>query len=76
MRTNGGDEPLALRPRAAAEMLGISARFLWDLTQRGDVPCVRLGSGKRRAVLYPVSLLRDWLAAQGPASSISEGENR
>jgi excisionase family DNA binding protein len=74
MRTNGGDEPLALRPRAAAEMLGISVRFLWDLTQRGEVPCVRLGNGRRRAVLYPVKSLREWLASQGPASSTSEGE--
>lgn len=76
MRTNSGDEPLALRSRAAAEMLGISARFLWDLTQRGDVPCVRLGSGRRQTILYPVSLLREWLASQGSSASSSEEEGR
>jgi excisionase family DNA binding protein len=65
---------LALRPREAAEVLGISERFLWDLTRTGVVPCVRLGKGKRQAVLYPVSTLHEWLASQGPAVSSSEGE--
>jgi predicted DNA-binding transcriptional regulator AlpA len=57
--------PLALRPREAAQSLGISARTLWGLTApRGPIPCVRLGSGKRRTVLYPTAELEAWLRRQ------------
>ena len=48
---------LALRPREAAQALGISPRFLWTLTNQGDVPHLRLG----RTVVYPVDALRKWL---------------
>lgn len=65
---NGVDQstgPLALRPRDAAKALGISPRTLWSLTQpRGPIPCLRVGHGKRQAVLYPVEALRGWLAQQ------------
>jgi excisionase family DNA binding protein len=59
--------PLALRPRQAAETLGISARHLWQLTHDGLIPCVRVGSGRRKTVLYPTESLRAWLnaASQG-----------
>ena len=53
---------LALRPREAAKALGISPRHLWQLTQDGEIPCVRLGSGTRKTVLYPVAQLQAWLA--------------
>ena len=53
--------PLALRPREAAKALSISPRLLWQLTQDGRIPCVRVGSGKRRAVLYPLAVLQTWL---------------
>jgi excisionase family DNA binding protein len=56
-----GPNPLALRPREAAKMLGISPRFLWQLTDDGVIPCARLGSGKRQAVLYSVAELTKWL---------------
>ena len=62
--------PLALRPREAAKRLRISERLLWQLTHDGHIPCVRIGTGKRRSVLYPVSLLEQWLreqAAEGGA---------
>lgn len=52
---------LALRPGEAAESLGISPRLLWQLTKDGEIPCVRTGSGKRSAVLYPIDSLRSWL---------------
>ena len=39
--------PLALRPREAAKALGISARHLWQLTNDGHIPCVRVGSARR-----------------------------
>lgn len=49
---------LALRPRDAARALGISERCLWSLTQRGEVPHVKIGG---RLVLYPRAALIDWL---------------
>lgn len=52
--------PLSLRSKAAAQALGISARKLWELTNRGEIPCVRVGT----CVLYPVNLLEAWLAEQ------------
>lgn len=56
---------LALRPRDAAKALGISARTLWSLTApRGPIPCLRIGRGKRRTVLYPVADLQAWLSRQ------------
>jgi excisionase family DNA binding protein len=54
---------LALRPREAARLLGVSERFLWSLTKTGAIPCVRLGTGKRRTVRYPVSTINQWLEA-------------
>ena len=56
---------LALRPAEAAKALGISARTLWGLTApRGPIPCIRIGHGKRQTVLYPVTMLDDWMAEQ------------
>ena len=46
---DGGAEAL-LRPREAAEWLGISARNLWTMTQRGDLPAVRFGRSVRYAL--------------------------
>ena len=57
-------ETLALRPRDAAKALGISPRHLWQLTHDGHIPCVRIGSGKRQTVLYPVAELQAWLTRQ------------
>ena len=65
MRTETTQSTLALRPREAAKALGISARTLWGLTApRGPIPCVRVGSGKRRTVLYPTADLQAWLTRQ------------
>lgn len=50
--------PLALRPRDAAAALGIGRRKLWELTNRGEIPCVRVG----RSVIYPVCVIESWLA--------------
>ena len=53
----GDPHRLALRPREAALALGIGARLLWSLTNRGEVPHVRLG----RAVIYPsMSFAAGW----------------
>jgi hypothetical protein len=49
------DSRLALRPKEAAEALGICERKLRQLTPR--LPVVRIGG----VVLYPVQALRRWL---------------
>lgn len=49
---------LALRPREAAQALGVSQRTLWSWTNEGTIPHVRRGG----LVLYPVDVLRQWLA--------------
>ena len=55
-----GPAPHLLTPREAAETLRISDRTLWTLTQRGDVPCVRIG----RSVRYDADDLRQFVARQ------------
>ena len=64
--------PLALRPREAAKSLGISPRLLWQLTKDGHIPCVRIGNGKRRTVLYPLADLQAWLTRQ---AAVGTGES-
>lgn len=64
--------PLALRPRDAAKALGISARLLWQLTKDGQIPCVRVGSGSRKTVLYPLVELQAWLSRE--ATPVKSGE--
>jgi excisionase family DNA binding protein len=59
--------PLAFRPREAAKALGISPRLLWKLTKDREIPCVRVGSGKRQTVLYPLADLQAWLARKAAA---------
>ena len=49
---------LALRPSEAAKALGIGVRLLWELTNAGDVPHLKIG----RCTVYPVAALKDWLA--------------
>ena len=55
---------LALRPREAAKALSISERHLWQLTKDRKIPCLRIGDGKRKTVLYPVEVLQSWLSSQ------------
>jgi excisionase family DNA binding protein len=45
---NGTPEPLLLTAAEAAKLLAIGARTLWTLTDRGEIPVVRIG----RAVRY------------------------
>lgn len=51
-------ERLALRPAEAARALGVSERVVWELTNSGRVPVVRVG---KRCVLLPIDGLREWL---------------
>lgn len=67
---------LALRPRQAAQMLGVSPRTLYTWTKRGLVPHIRVGTGKRKTVLYPVAMLQAWLAAHACREAAEEGGER
>jgi excisionase family DNA binding protein len=58
---------LVLRPREAAKALGVCPRTLATWTKAGKIPVVRVGSGRKSAVLYPVEVLRAWLAEQAAA---------
>ena len=53
---------LALRPKDAAKAIGIGERKLWELTNRGLVPHIRLPDSK--CILYPIDALRSWLTEQ------------
>ena len=53
-------ERLLVKAPQAAEMLAISQRLLWSLTNRGDVPCLRIG----RSVRYDVTDLRSWIESK------------
>lgn len=60
-RTNGVHvEPLLLRPKEAAAFLAISMRKLWELTNRGEVPSLRVG----RSLRYSRPALRAWVDRQ------------
>lgn len=50
-------QPLALNAKQAAKMLGLGKTLLWSLTNRREVPHIRIG----RRVLYPVAALSEWL---------------
>jgi excisionase family DNA binding protein len=50
--------PLALRPREAAAMMGISVSSLTRLTKAGEIPCIKNGN----KVFYRVATLDAWLA--------------
>ena len=69
MNTNPTPIPiLAMRPRQAAEAIGVSERTLWSWTQAGDVPFIKRG----KATLYPVRELTAWLSAQVSPSPATE----
>lgn len=51
---------LLLNAKEAADALAISPRKLWELTNTGDIRCVRIG----KAVRYAVDDLRNFIAAQ------------
>jgi len=60
MAESAGDATprLALRPKEASKALGIGPRLLWSMTNRGEIPHIKLG----KAVLYPVAELERWLS--------------
>jgi excisionase family DNA binding protein len=59
---------MALRPREAAQVLGVSERFVRQILP--ELPRVRLGG----AVVIPTDMLREWLREQaGKEKSRVEG---
>lgn len=61
-------ESLSLRPREAAEAIGVSERTLWTWTKEGIVPHVKIGG----TVLYPIAELRGWLSRKANEGGASE----
>tara|TARA_R110000868_G_scaffold226872_1_gene479571 strand:- start:60782 stop:61012 length:231 start_codon:yes stop_codon:yes gene_type:complete len=60
---------MTLRPREAAEALGVSERTLRSLMRSGEIPFARLD----RAVLIPVSGLEAFIASK---MKIAEGDTQ
>lgn len=60
---------LALRPKEAATALGIGVRKLWELTNTGEIPHVKVGA----CTLYHVNTLNQWLAEQSRSVTKREG---
>ena len=50
-------QKMLLKPGEAALVLSISARKLWDLTDSGNITCVRIG----RSVRYDPMDLKRWI---------------
>jgi len=59
-RKSPGFLPQLLKASEAAQVLAISERLLWSLTNRSEIPCVRIG----RAVRYDPADLRAWIEDQ------------
>lgn len=53
-------EKLAYNAKETASALGISLPTFYELSNRTDFPCIRVG----RRVLVPVDSLRKWLAKE------------
>ena len=53
-------EKLAYNAKEAAATLGISLPTFYELSNRADFPCGRIG----RRVIVPVDSLRAWLAKE------------
>ncbi len=60
--SGGNPQPLAVRPKEAAKLLRISEKTLFNLTKRGELRAVRLGTAKQSGVLYPIAELQRFLA--------------
>ncbi len=56
--TSTGSNRLTLRPREAAEALGVSERTLRELMRTGEIPYAKIS----RAVLIPVQGIEDFIS--------------
>lgn len=50
-------EALLLSPREAARALSICEKTLWTITQKGEIPVIKIG----RLVRYPIEGLKAWI---------------
>ena len=62
MPEQSGENVLSVRPKEMARRLGVSERTLWTWTKKNEIPHVKVGTGKRPVVLYPVREVETWLA--------------
>lgn len=54
--TSASGVKLLLTAREAAAALGICERTLWELTNRGEIPTVRIpGRGKAKSIRYDIA---------------------
>ena len=56
---------LLLSVRDAAKALSVCEKTLWTLTQKGQIPVIRIG----RAIRYPVDGLRVWIQKESEKSA-------
>jgi excisionase family DNA binding protein len=56
------ESSLAVRPREAAKLLGVSVRTLQEYRRRGLIRAVKIGRGRRAVVLFEVDELKRFLA--------------
>jgi excisionase family DNA binding protein len=56
---------ILLTPEQTSHALGISERMLWDLTNQGEIPRVKIG----RLVRYRARDLEAWAARQSTGNS-------
>ncbi len=75
-------ERLAYRLKETARILGLSTRTVWQLAHDGQIPCVRVGTGRRKALLFPAEALKAWLLerakedrAGNPGKTTEDGPN-
>lgn len=52
--------PISLRPRQAADALGVSVSTLERLTKSGQIRAAKIG----RCTVYAVETLKSWVASQ------------
>jgi excisionase family DNA binding protein len=60
---------VAYRPREAAEVTGLSLRFLYYAIQQKDLPTIRVG----RCRLITEKALREWLERKAEVTAETEG---
>ena len=53
-----------LTVKEAAAFLAVSPRSLWALTNTGEIPSVRFGTGTRQSVRYDIDDLDAWIASR------------
>ena len=52
-------DPILINTAAAAKMLSVSPRTLWNWTASGEIQCVRKG----KVLRYDPEVLRQWVSA-------------